>query len=111
MVEHSPHIPNAYRVRRRVDEDGPLVSLIIPTRDGLTLLRTCVESIYDNTSYRNFEIIIVDNGSAETETLDYLDRGQADGRFRVVRDDRPFNFSALNNLGAQHAHGRSVGAD
>ena len=108
-VEHSPHIPNAYRVRRRVDEDGPLVSLIIPTRDGLKLLRTCVESIRDNTSYRNFEIIIVDNGSAETETLEYLDRGQADGRFRVVRDDRPFNFSALNNLGAQHAGGELLG--
>lgn len=77
---------------------NPLVSIIIPTRDRLDVLKACVESVLQKTHYQNYEIIIVDNGSVEPPTLDWLAHIQKfDPRVRVIRDDRPFNYSALNN--------------
>jgi O-antigen biosynthesis protein len=84
----------------------PLVSILICTRNQVNLLRKCIESILTRTSYPNFEIIIVDNGSDEARALAYL--AQLPGQhpqIRVIRDASPFNYSALNNLAAQHARG------
>lgn len=94
-----------YDVRYGYADQGALASIIIPTRDGLDLLRTCVESLYAQTVYPAFEIIVVDNGSTDPETLAWLQQmGQRDD-FRVIRADVPFNWSALNNLAAQQARG------
>jgi len=83
-----------------------LVSIIIPTRDGLQLLQPCVESIVARSRWKRFEIIILDNGSSEPDTMDYLrDTPERDQRIRVVRADIPFNWSQLNNIGAQEARG------
>ncbi|MGF3948674.1 glycosyltransferase family 2 protein, partial [Staphylococcus aureus] len=71
----------------------PLVTLVIPTRNGLELLSRCVNSIIEKTRYRAFEIVIVDNGSDDPETLDYMERLSIDHGVRVLRDDRPFNYS------------------
>ena len=84
----------------------PLVSLIIPTRNGLQLLRQCVRSIVDKTDYAPYEIVIVDNGSDDPATLEYLSALGEDPRVRVLRDDRPFNFSALNNAAARMCRGQ-----
>ena len=61
-----------YRMHYRVPSPPPNVSLIIPTRNGLHLIRQCVESILNKTTYENYEILIVDNGSDDPETLNYL---------------------------------------
>ncbi|MDQ3523994.1 MAG: glycosyltransferase family 2 protein [Chloroflexota bacterium] len=84
----------------------PLVTIVIPTRDRLGLLRACVESVIALTGYRQFEVLVVDNGSTEQATLDYL-AGLQDSReqCRVVRDAGAFNFSRLVNLGARNAAG------
>lgn len=80
------------------------ISIIIPTRDGLDVLRPCIQSIqafdHDDT-----EILIVDNGSEETATLNYLRSLEASGTARVIRWDRPFNFSEINNIAAKEATG------
>lgn len=98
---------------RRVDwpipPDPPLVSLLIPTRDRLGLLQTAVDSIIQRTRYNQFEIIIIDNQSREPETLDWLEAGQRQGRFEVIRYDAPFNFSAMNNMAATAASGDIIG--
>ncbi len=101
-------VSNCYRVTRSLPEPAPLVSLIVPTRDALQLLATCVDSILERTAYPNFELIIVDNGSTDPGTLAYLERVQGDRRVVVLRDDSPFNFSALNNLAVQRAAGALV---
>lgn len=101
--------PGMYRVRYRLPAAPPLVSLIIPTRNGLALLRQCVENILAKTSYPNYEILIVDNGSDDTATLDYLVQLEAQGRARILRDPRPFNYSALNNAAAREASGTLIG--
>lgn len=87
----------------------PLVSLIIPTRDKLSLLRQAVDSIRDRTRYPHVEIIIVDNQSVEPETRAWLADGEAKGLFRVVPYDAPFNFSDMNNRAAETAAGEIVG--
>jgi GT2 family glycosyltransferase len=92
-----------------VPEPMPWVSLIIPTRNGLQLLRQCVQSIVDKTDYAHYEIVIVDNGSDDDATLEYLQQLRGDARIRVHRDDRPFNFSALNNAAVRICRGTLVG--
>ncbi|MGD9846138.1 MAG: glycosyltransferase, partial [Variibacter sp.] len=64
VVKEIPSVP-FYRLCPSIPEPQPLVSLIVPTRDGLTLLRNCIESIRAKTVYDNYEIIVVDNGSRD----------------------------------------------
>lgn len=86
-----------YRVRRAGSKPSPSVEIIIPTRDRVDLLRPCVESILGRSSYENFRVMVVDNQSAENETLGYLETIAKDDRVRVVPFDAPFNYSRLNN--------------
>ncbi|MFG6449723.1 glycosyltransferase family 2 protein [Roseateles sp. BYS180W] len=103
--------PGLYRAHWPLPSNPPLVSLIIPTRDRMDVLRPCVESILQRSSYRHFEILIVDNGSSSSDTLTYLQVLQVSHpeRIRVLRDDLPFNFSRLNNLAARQARGDLIG--
>jgi O-antigen biosynthesis protein len=83
-----------------------LVSVIIPTRDKLHLLKVAVESILAITTDCRFEIIIVDNASAGAETIRWLKRiPTEDSRVRVLRHDIPFNYSALNNFAVSKSRG------
>lgn len=93
------------RVRYSLPSELPFVSIIMPTRDKLEVLGRCVASILQKTDYRNFELIIVDNGSIEAETKRWLEEAQADARVRVIRDDGLFSFSRINNAAAKEAKG------
>jgi len=98
-----------FRARYALPPAPPLVSLIIPTRNEQALVRQCVESIEAKTDYANHEIILVDNGSDDPAALDYFRQlGQQPG-VRVIRDGRPFNYSALNNAAVELASGELVG--
>lgn len=101
-----PEAPGYTRVRRELVA-RPLVSLIIPTRDRADLLKICVDSLVAKTTYGNYEVIIVDNGSVETATKD-LFKSLDKKRFTVIRDERPFNFSELNNAAVKEAKGEFV---
>ncbi|CAN5371657.1 hypothetical protein BH09PSE6_BH09PSE6_05030 [soil metagenome] len=100
----APEMPNYSRVRFELPEKAPHVTIIVPTRDRLDLLSMCIDSIIEKTQYPSYDIVIVDNGSVEAATHAYLDRLPRD-RVTVVRDDRAFNFSALNNFAAASARG------
>jgi GT2 family glycosyltransferase len=86
-------------------ENRPLVSIIIPTRDKVELLRTCVETLLDRTKYAPIEVIIVDNGSEQAATKRFLRAIVADPRVRVLAAPGPYNYSALNNEAAASARG------
>jgi O-antigen biosynthesis protein len=86
-------------------EPKPLVSVIIPTRDKVQLLKRCVTGLQERTSYPAIELIILDNGSVETDTQVYLSALSGQSNVQVLRVDLPFNFSALCNRGARAAHG------
>jgi GT2 family glycosyltransferase len=83
----------------------PKVSIIVPTRDGLDILRTCVEGVLYGTDYPNLELIIADNDSMEPATLAYFDQCLGDPRVKVVRWPHPYNYSAVNNFAATQADG------
>ncbi|MBN3053146.1 glycosyltransferase [Pectobacterium brasiliense] len=86
---------------------NPLVSIIIPTKDQLAMLKRCVTSLLEKTSYTNYELIIVDNNSENQETLLWLEGVESidPERIKVLRYPHPFNFSAMNNAAAQIANG------
>jgi glycosyltransferase involved in cell wall biosynthesis len=86
-------------------DPAPKVSIIVPTRDRVALLRPCVESILAKTVYPDFEVIIVDNASTDPETLNFLASVSANARVRVLRHPGPFNFSEINNVAARQATG------
>ncbi|MBL8590346.1 MAG: glycosyltransferase family 2 protein [Methylobacteriaceae bacterium] len=94
----------AARMTRR-PKRWPAVTVIIPTRDRLDLLRRAVDGVLSATDYDDLELIVVDNASAEPATADYLARLRDDPRARVLRDEAPFNFSRLNNVAARLARG------
>jgi glycosyltransferase involved in cell wall biosynthesis len=96
-----------YRVKYSLPKPLPLVSIIIPTRDRVELLKQCVDSIIKLTTYASFEIIIIDNGSVEKETFTYFDKIKSK-RVKIIRDDREFNYPALNNTGVNSASGEFV---
>jgi GT2 family glycosyltransferase len=100
----NPSTLPAPRARHPLPAKPPLVSIIIPTRDAVALLRACIDSITAKSSYRHFEILVVDNQSREPEALQYLERLE----HRVLRYDRGFNYSAINNFAVREARGDVV---
>lgn len=90
--------PTFYRTRYAIP-GRPKVSIVIPTRDGIDLLRACIQSVLEKSTYENFDIVVVDNQSREGETLEYL----ANSPVRVLRYPHRFNYSRQMNLAAAWA--------
>ncbi|WP_186259706.1 glycosyltransferase family 2 protein [Burkholderia gladioli] len=97
-----------YHIAYAVPDPAPKVSIVIPTRNGYAILKNCIDSILHRTLYRHFEILIVDNGSDEAQTLAYLAELAEHGIATVIRDDGNFNYSRLNNFAARHAEGEML---
>ncbi len=97
----------ANRVRWRLPSPAPKISIVIATRDRLDLLRPCIESVSNSIeSYPgSAEILLVDNDSAEAATLAYFETLSGLPSVRLIRFRGPFNWSAINNAGAQAASG------
>jgi GT2 family glycosyltransferase/polysaccharide pyruvyl transferase WcaK-like protein len=94
--------PDRYQVRYAI-KGNPKISVIIPTKDKLELLRPCIESIESKTLYKNYELLVVDNQSVEPATQNYLKTlGQ---KHNVLTYAAPFNYSKLNNFAVEHAAG------
>ncbi|MEE4892196.1 glycosyltransferase family 2 protein [Pseudomonas alliivorans] len=98
-----------YRVHYDLPEQKPLVSLIIPTRNAYALVKQCIESIREKTLYPHYEIILVDNGSDDLQSLQYFESLARLEGVTVIRDDGEFNYSAINNKAVAHAKGELVG--
>jgi GT2 family glycosyltransferase/glycosyltransferase involved in cell wall biosynthesis len=83
----------------------PLVSVIIPTRNKPELLKMCLDGLLSRTDYANKEIVIVDTGSDDAETLAYYEELGAHPQVRIVYFRKKFNYSAACNFGAERAGG------
>ena len=94
---HAVATATGVRVRFALQEPAPSVSIVIPTRNGLDLLRTCIGSLRSKTDYPNYEVVVIDNGSDDPACLRHLDELARLPGFRVRRDDSPFNYARLNN--------------
>lgn len=103
-VEFVPEM-EAHRVRYPVAAPQPLVSIIVPTRNAKELVRQCIESVVQKTTYPRYEILLVDNGSDDPAALAYFAELRDRGTVRLIEDRLPFNFARINNAAAKHAHG------
>ena len=88
--------------------DYPLVSIIIVTWNQVAYTKSCIESIFEQSDYPNFEIVVVDNGSQD-DTLHYLEQVQSQrGHLTVVRNEQNLGFARANNIGISHAKGQYI---
>ena len=97
-------VPSIYRIRYRIQGE-PMISILIPSKDHREDLSRCVDSIRRKSSWKNWEILIIENNSTEPETFAYYQELEQDSRIRVLRWEKGFNYSALNNFGAREARG------
>lgn len=107
FIASRPAAGHHRRIHYLLAEPLPRVSAIVPTRDHVDMLRQCMDGLLDGTDYPNLEIIVVDNGSTDPATLDYLAELTARG-VTVLRYDRPFNFSSINNFAVAQAGGSVI---
>lgn len=91
-------VPTTY-LNKLIDPDSysPSVAIIIPTKNQHTLLQQCIDSILNNTDYRDYRIYIVNNGSDDCATLALFERYKQKTKIEIIDDSRPFNYSQLNN--------------
>jgi GT2 family glycosyltransferase len=96
--------PGSFRINRKVLRQ-PKVSIIIPFKDQPALLKKCLSSIFQKTFYDNYEIILVNNRSSQTETIHFLKSQEANERIKVLEFNDEFNFAAINNFASKYASG------
>jgi GT2 family glycosyltransferase len=98
-------VPSMYRLKYDII-GNPLVSILIPNYEHKAELKTCLESIYEKTTYPNFEVLVIENNSSSREIFEYYEEIQKKwSNLRVITWDSHFNYSAINNFGARHAAG------
>ena len=102
-VENS-RVPSTYKVRYEI-KGHPLISIIIPNKDHTEDLDKCLKSILEKSTWTNLEILVVENNSTKQQTFDYYREIERDKRIRVIPWEKGFNYSAINNFGAQFAAG------
>ena len=104
LPSHGVYLQTKYAL----PNDRPMVSIIIPTRDQPSSLKTCLNSIFEKTDYPAYELIVLDNQSCDSEALEFLAKLRRRDGVRVERIDDPFNYSRLNNRGVELSRGSFV---
>lgn len=85
--------------------ETPRISIIIPNKDHVDYLKPCIESVHEKAGYPNYEIVVIENNSAERETFDYYRHVELnDERVRIVSHDGPFNYSRIINCGVRETN-------
>jgi glycosyltransferase involved in cell wall biosynthesis len=99
-----------YSIRFGLNNKNAKVSIIIPSRNKADMLRKCLRSIDKKSTYRNFEIIVIDNNSDEKEFFTLIKQYTKQSKipFKCVQDKEVFNFSRLINLGRKNASGEFI---
>ena len=108
-IVSDPHdIPGVYEVEYKV-EGNPKVNILIPNKDGINYLKKCVESILDVSTYKNYEIDIIENNSEEQETFDYYKELEKNEKIKILRyKEKGFNYSKIINFGVRNTKGDFV---
>ncbi len=100
-------IPNSYKINYDI-ENEPKVSIIIPNKDEVDTLRTCITSILNKSTYKNYEIVIVENNSVSEEIFNYYEEISKIDNIKVVKWEKGFNYSAINNFGFKETTGEYI---
>ena len=105
-VESTRAFPTIFRIKYKL-KAKPMISIIIPNKDHRDDLKRCVDSILNKSTYENYEILIVENNSTETETFAYYKMLENQPKVRVITYEAEggFNYSKINNFAAKQAKG------
>ena len=98
--------PNVSTYLVKYENNNQKISIIIPIKDKAKMTRRCIDSIYNKCTYKNFEIILVDNNSSEKDTFDMIEeyKNKYDN-FKSIRLECPFNYSYINNEAVKSCSG------
>lgn len=108
IVDHGGDVPGIYNVQLEV-EGNPKVSILIPNKDGIEFLKTCVDSVLELTTYKNYEIIIIENNSEKEETFSYYKEIEKKENVKVIYyPEKGFNYSKIINYGVKNSDGDFV---
>ncbi|MCI5587346.1 MAG: glycosyltransferase family 2 protein, partial [Lachnospiraceae bacterium] len=102
---------SAYKDIRHIKYEiynNPLISIIIPNKDHVEDLSRCINSIINKSSYKNYEIIVVENNSTEKETFEYYEKIKRENKAKVCIWEDEFNYSAINNFGEEISKGEYI---
>jgi GT2 family glycosyltransferase len=97
-----------YRYTLSLPDPAPLVSIIIPTKNQFKLLKQCIDSLLEKTSYPHFELLVIDNQSNDPVALEYLEQLASLKNIRVLHYPHTFNYSAINNFATKQAKGSLI---
>ena len=87
-------------------KNNPKVSIMIPNKDGIDILKTCIESILKKTTYSNYEINVIENNSEKQETFDYYKEIEKNEKVNVLYyPEKGFNYAKIMNFGAKNSNG------
>ena len=93
----------SYRINYEI-HGNPLISIVILNKDNKIMLKQCINSIKSKSTFKNYEIIIVDHNSKDPATLEYLKTLP----YKVIKYNGKFNFSRMNNLGVKNSKGEYI---
>lgn len=95
----------SYEVRYNV-KGNPKVSIMIPNKDGIDILKVCIKSILEKTTYDNYEIVIIENNSTDKKTFEYYEKIEKNDKVKVIKyPEKGFNYSKIMNYGAKNSDG------
>lgn len=94
-----------YDVHYSLDDSSPFLSIIIPNKDHISDLKTCMDSIDKYSVFKDYEFVIVENNSTEPETFEFYKELEKRENVQVLYWKDEFNYSAINNFGAKSARG------
>ncbi len=101
-------VPTTYKVQYDI-VGNPLVSIVIPNKDHTDDLEKCLSSVYGKSTYRNFEVIVVENNSTEPETFEYYKEAESKyDNIKIINWEKGFNYSAINNFAVKSAKGEYI---
>lgn len=88
---------------------NPKVSIVIPNKDGHDILKVCIDSLLEKTTYSNYEIVVVENNSTSEEIFEYYKEIEKNDKVKVVYyPEKGFNYSAIINFGVRASSGEYI---
>lgn len=99
--------PSSYKVEYKII-GNPKVSIIIPNKDEVKTLKKCISSIEKKSTYKNYEIIVVENNSTDEKIFDYYNEISKNEKIKVVKWTEEFNYSAINNFAVKQSSGEYI---
>ncbi len=103
-VESTRAFPTIFQIKYPINGE-PLISIVIPNKDHVEDLRRCITSIEKKSTWKNYEIVVVENNSVEQSIRDYYKELESDPKVKIVTYEGGFNYSKINNAGVKETKG------